>query len=156
MAKQSKKLAPNTITLNRKALHDYFIEQRFQAGIVLEGWEVKSIRAGKIQIKESYVTIKRGELWLLGAHISALQSASTHVTPDPTRVRKLLLNKDEIKKLIGSVEREGYTLIALNMHWHKGRAKVEIGLAKGKKQHDKRATIKEREWKRQQARLLKR
>ncbi|EQD73764.1 SsrA-binding protein SmpB [Ferrovum myxofaciens] len=140
---------------NRKAFHDYFIEERHEAGIVLEGWEVKAIRAGRGQIKEAYVVILEGELYLLGAHISPLPTASTHIHPDPTRTRKLLLHAEEIAKLIGKVERAGYTLIPVNLHYNKGRIKVEIGLAKGKKQHDKREAEKEKDWEREKQRWLK-
>ena len=129
---------------NKKAFHDYFIEERFEAGMVLEGWEVKSIRAGRGQIKEAYVIVRNGEVFLFGAHISALPTASTHIHPDPVRTRKLLLHADEIKKLIGKVERAGYTLVPLNFHYKGGRIKCEIGLAKGKKQHDKRDSERER------------
>ena len=145
-----------SIVDNKKAFHDYFIEERFEAGMSLEGWEVKSIRAGRAQIKEAYVTIRRGEVFLFGAHISPLPTASTHINPDPIRTRKLLLNAEEIKKLIGKVERAGYTLMPLNLHYQRGRIKCEIGLAKGKKQHDKRATEKDRDWQRDKARLLRR
>jgi len=144
-----------SIAQNKKAFHDYFIEQRFEAGIALEGWEVKAIRAGRVQLKEAYVIVHNGEIFLIGSHVSALPTASTHVTPDPTRTRKLLLHAGEIDKLIGSVERAGYALVPLDMHFKKGRIKLEIGLAKGKKQHDKRATEKEREWRREQQRLLR-
>ncbi|AXK39651.1 SsrA-binding protein SmpB [Crenobacter cavernae] len=144
-----------SITDNRKAFHDYFIEERFEAGLVLEGWEVKSIRAGRIQLKESYVNWKNGAFWLIGCHITPLTSASTHVHPDPTRPRKLLLNQSEINKLIGKVERAGYTLVALNLHYTKGRIKSDIGLAKGKKQHDKRDSTKERELDREKQRYLR-
>jgi len=144
-----------SIVQNRKAFHDYFIEQRFEAGIALEGWEVKAIRAGRVQIKEAYVIVKSGELFLFGCHVSALSTASSHVTPDPIRTRKLLLHADEISRLIGSVERAGYTLLPLDMHYAKGRVKVEIGLAKGKKQHDKRAAEREKDWRREQQRLLR-
>ena len=130
-----------TIAVNRQAKHEYFIEERFEAGIVLEGWEVKSLREGRVQLKESYVVLKRGEAWLSGAHISALLSASTHIKPDAIRQKKLLLNRHELNKLIGSVERKGYTIIPLSMYWKNGRAKLEIGLAKGKQLHDKRASI---------------
>jgi SsrA-binding protein len=140
---------------NRKAFHDYFIEERFEAGIALEGWEVKAIRAGRAQLKEAYVTLKGGEVFLIGAHVSPLGSASTHVNPDPVRTRKLLLHAEEIKRLIGKVERAGYTLVPLNLHYAKGRIKIEIGLAKGKKQYDKRATEREREWERQKQRLMR-
>lgn len=138
-----------TIIDNKKAFHDYFIEERYEAGMVLEGWEVKAIRAGRAQLKESYVIVRKGEVFLFGAHISPLPTASTHVNPDPVRTRKLLLNAEEIKKLIGKVERAGYTLVPINLHYTKGRIKCEIGLAKGKKQHDKRATEKDRDAKRE-------
>jgi len=144
----------SSIAQNRQATHDYFIEERFEAGIVLLGWEVKSLRAGKLQLKESYVILKNGEAWLLGAHISALLSASTHVVANNTRTRKLLLHRHELSKLIGSVERKGYTLIPLAMYWNKGRAKLEIGLAKGKQLHDKRATEKDRDWQREKQRVM--
>lgn len=144
-----------SIVQNKKAFHDYFIEQRFEAGIALEGWEVKAIRAGRAQIKEAYVIVRNGELCLLGCHITPLPTASTHITPDPTRTRKLLLHAEEINRLIGSVERAGYTLVPLDLHYAKGRIKLEIGLAKGKKQHDKRATEKEKEWQREQQRILR-
>ncbi len=140
---------------NKKAFHDYFIEERFEAGMVLEGWEVKSIRAGRAQIKEGYVVIRNGELFLFGAHISALQTASTHVNPDPVRTRKLLLKGEEIKRLIGKVERAGYTLVPINLHYKGGRIKCEIGLAKGKKQHDKRDTERERDGRREIAKVMK-
>jgi SsrA-binding protein len=140
---------------NRKAFHDYFIEERFEAGIALEGWEAKSIRAGRANLKEAYVVVKGGELFLIGAHLSPLATASTHVHPDPTRTRRLLLHREEINRLIGKVERAGYTLTPLDLHYSKGRVKLAIGLAKGKKQHDKRAAIKEREWNREQQRLLR-
>jgi SsrA-binding protein len=144
-----------SIVENKKAFHDYFIEQRFEAGIVLEGWEVKAIRAGRTQLKEAYVTVGNSELFLIGCHISPLPTASTHVLPDPTRTRKLLLHSEEINRLIGSVERAGYTLVPINLHFSKGRVKLEIGLAKGKKQHDKRATEKDREWQREQQRVMR-
>ncbi|MBS0318916.1 MAG: SsrA-binding protein SmpB [Proteobacteria bacterium] len=144
-----------SIVENRKAFHDYFIEERFEAGIALEGWEVKSIRAGRAQLKEAYVVVKDDELLLIGSHISPLATASTHVHADPTRTRKLLLHRAEIDTLIGKVERAGYTLTPLDLHFKNGRVKLEIGLAKGKKQFDKRATIKEREWQREQQRLLR-
>ncbi len=145
----------STIAVNRQATHEYFIEERFEAGLVLQGWEVKSLRAGKLQLKESYVIIKTGEAWLLGSHISALISASTHVLANNTRTRKLLLHKHELSKLIGLVERKGYTLIPLAMYWNNGRAKLEIGLAKGKQLHDKRATEKDRDWQREKQRIMK-
>ena len=144
-----------SIVQNRKASHDYFIEQRFEAGIALEGWEVKAIRAGRAQLKEAYVIVGNSELFLIGSHISPLLAASTHVIPDPVRTRKLLLNAREISELIGSVERAGYTLVPLDLHFKKGLIKLEIGLAKGKKQHDKREAQKDREWRREQQRLLK-
>jgi SsrA-binding protein len=144
-----------SIVQNNKAFHDYFVEERYEAGIALEGWEVKAIRAGRTQLKEAYVIVNNGELFLLGAHVSPLPTASTHVQPDPTRTRKLLLNASEIDKLIGAVERAGYTLVPLDMHYARGRIKLEIGLAKGKKQHDKREAEKDRDWKREQQRLLR-
>jgi len=144
-----------SIIENRKANHDYFIEERHEAGLVLEGWEVKAIRAGRAQIQEAYVIIRDGELWLLGAHISPLLAASTHIRPDPVRTRKLLMRSAEISKLIGKVVRAGYTLVPLDMHYLKGRIKLEVGLAKGKKQHDKRASEKDREWQRDRQRLMK-
>jgi SsrA-binding protein len=147
--------AGSTIALNKKSRHDYHIEERFEAGLALEGWEVKSLRAGRIQLVESYVMIKDGEAWLFGAHISPLPTASTHIHPDPTRTRKLLLHKEELNKLIGSVERKGYALVPTAMYWKRGRAKLEIGLAKGKKAHDKRAAERERDWAREKERLLK-
>jgi SsrA-binding protein len=145
-----------TIAENRKARYDYFIEDRYEAGLALEGWEVKSLRAGRAQLKEAYVYVRNGEAFLFGAHFSPLTSASTHVQPDPTRTRKLLLHRHQIDQLIGAVERKGYTVVPLNLHWKAGRAKLEIGLAKGKKQHDKRATDKDRDWQRDKQRLLKR
>ncbi len=144
-----------TIALNKKAGHDYFIEQRFEAGLALEGWEVKSLRAGRVQLKESYVTVKEGEAFLFGAHISALNTASTHIHPDPTRTRKLLMHRQELDRLIGQVERAGYTLVPVSLYWKRGRAKLEIGLAKGKKQHDKRASEREKDWAREKQRLAK-
>jgi SsrA-binding protein len=144
-----------SIVENKKAFHDYFIEERYEAGIALEGWEVKAIRAGRAQLKEAYVVLKGGEVYLIGAHISPLPTASTHIQPDPTRTRKLLLRAEEIRRLVGKVEQAGYTLVPLNLHYAKGRIKVEIGLAKGKKQYDKRAAEKEREWNREKQRLLR-
>ncbi|HEV7617045.1 MAG TPA: SsrA-binding protein SmpB [Burkholderiaceae bacterium] len=144
-----------TIVDNKKAFHDYFIEERYEAGVVLEGWEAKSIRAGRVQLKEAYVIVRSGEVFLFGAHISPLPTASTHIHPDPVRTRKLLLNAEEIKKLIGKVERAGYTLVPLNLHYLKGRIKCEIGLAKGKKQHDKRDAEKQRDWQREQQAVMK-
>jgi SsrA-binding protein len=144
-----------SIVDNKKAFHDYFIEERYEAGIALEGWEVKSIRAGRVQLKEAYVIIRKGEVFLFGAHISALPTASTHITPDPVRTRKLLLKAEEISKLIGKVERSGYTMVPLNLHYTRGRVKCEIGLAKGKKQHDKRDAEKQRDWEREKNAIMK-
>lgn len=144
-----------SIVENRKAFHDYFIEERFEAGLALEGWEVKAIRAGRANLKEAYVVVKSQEIVLLGAHISPLTTASTHVRADPTRTRKLLMHREEINRLAGKVERAGYTLAPIDLHYRDGRIKLEVGLAKGKKQFDKRATIKEREWNREQQRLLR-
>jgi SsrA-binding protein len=151
----NKTMAGKQIAANKKARHDYFIEDTFEAGIALEGWEVKSLRDGRAQLTESYVNIKDGEAWLFGAHISPLNTASTHIRTDATRTRKLLLHRNELDRLIGAVDRKGYTLVPLNLHWSRGRVKVDIGLAKGKKQHDKRATQKDRDWQRQKARILK-
>ena len=144
-----------SIVENKKAFHDYFIAQRYEAGMVLEGWEVKAIRAGRAQLKEAYVIVQGEALHLIGAHISPLPTASTHIHPDPTRTRKLLLHAAEINKLIGSVERAGYTMVPINLHYARGRVKLEIGLAKGKKQHDKRADEKDKDWKREQQRLMR-
>jgi SsrA-binding protein len=144
-----------SIVDNKKAFHDYFIEERFEAGLMLEGWEVKAIRAGRAQIKEAYVVVKDGEVFLLGAHMSPLATASTHVSPDPVRTRKLLLHDKEIAKLIGKVERAGYALVPLDLHFTKGRVKLEIGLAKGKKQFDKREAEKTKDWDREKARLIR-
>ncbi len=154
-AKKGKQSTSSTIALNKKARHDYTIEETYEAGLVLEGWEVKSLREGRVQMTESYVLIKDGEVWWFGGLITPLLSASTHVNPDPIRTRKLLLNQKEISKLIGSVERKGYTLVPLAMYWKKGRAKLEIGLAKGKKDYDKRATEKDRDWQRDKQRIMK-
>jgi len=145
-----------SIINNRKAFFDYFIEERHEAGLVLEGWEVKALRAGRGQIKEGYVVIRNGELFLIGAHISPLPEASTHIQPDPVRTRKLLLRGTEIHKLIGKVEQRGYTLVPLDFHYKGGRVKCEIGLARGKKLHDKRETDKKRDWQREKARLMRR
>jgi len=145
----------STIALNKKARHNYFIEDRFEAGIALQGWEVKSLREGRVQLTESYVILQNGEAWLFGFHISPLLSASTHITPDPTRSRKLLLHRRELDKLIGAVERKGYTLVATALYWKRGRAKLEIALARGKQSHDKRATQKDQEWTRSKQRLLR-
>ena len=144
-----------SIIQNKKAFHDYFIEERYEAGIVLEGWEVKAIRAGRGNLKESYVILRQGEVFLLGCHISQLPEASSHVTHDPVRTRKLLLKADEIRKLIGKVERAGYALVPIDLHYVRGRIKIEIGLAKGKKQHDKRAAEKDKEWQREKQRVLR-
>ncbi|MCP4077338.1 MAG: SsrA-binding protein SmpB [Gammaproteobacteria bacterium] len=156
MGKQKKSRTPdNTIARNKSARFDYFIEETIEVGIVLEGWEVKSLREKKLQINESYVFVKNNELWLSGAHITPLTSASTHITPHPTRVRKLLAHRVEIDRISGQVERKGFTLIALSMYWSKGKAKLSIGLAKGKKLHDKRASQKDRDWSRDKARMLR-
>lgn len=155
MPAAKKDAAPAAIAQNKRAWHDYFIEERFEAGLTLQGWEVKSLRAGRAQLKESYVIVRGGEVFLFGAHVSPLTSASTHIQPDPTRTRKLLLHQAEISKLIGAVERRGYTLVPLSLYWKKGKAKLEIGLAKGKQQHDKRATLKKREAEREAQRALK-
>ena len=144
-----------SIAQNKKAFHDFFIEERYEAGIVLEGWEVKSIRAGRVNLKESYVVVRSGEIFVIGCHISPLATASTHIHPDPLRTRKLLLHDEEIRKLIGKVERAGYTLVPLDMHYSKGRIKLEVGLAKGKKQYDKRESEKERDWQRERQRLMR-
>ena len=148
-------MGENTIALNRKARYDYALEQNFEAGMVLEGWEVKSLRAGRGQLADSYVIIKHGEAWLLGSHITPLLSASTHIHTDPMRSRKLLLHSMELRRLIGATEQKGYTLVPLKLHWHRNRVKCEIALAKGKKEYDKRATIKEREWNKAKQGLLK-
>ncbi|VAX08130.1 tmRNA-binding protein SmpB [hydrothermal vent metagenome] len=158
MAKKSNKKGisgGSTIALNKKAHHEYFIQERYEAGVALEGWEVKSLREGRIQLKESYVIIKDSEAFLLGAHVSPLASASAHTHPNPTRTRKLLLHRQELNKLIGLVERKGFALVPTAMYWKRGRAKLEIGLAKGKKQHDKRSTEKDRDWQRDKQRILK-
>jgi SsrA-binding protein len=154
----AKKKAPagdDTIAVNRKARHDYFIEERFEAGLALQGWEVKSLRAGRAQIAEAYVILRNGEAYLIGAHVTPLPQTSTHVIADSTRTRKLLLHAKELGTLIGKVERAGYTLVPLDLHWTRGRAKLAIGLAKGKKQHDKRADIKDRDWQREQGRIMR-
>ncbi len=144
-----------SIVDNKKAFHDYFIEEKYEAGLVLEGWEVKSIRAGRVQLKEAYVVVKNGAIWLIGCHISPLASASSHILADPTRSRKLLLHAGEIDNLIGRTERAGYTLMPLDLHFTRGRIKLTVGLAKGKKQHDKRAAEKDREWQREKQRLVR-
>lgn len=153
--KKDKSSGSNRIAENKKARFDYRIEDTFEAGLALEGWEVKSLRDGRAQITESYVHLRNGEAWLLGAQITPLGTASTHIQPDPTRTRKLLLHRQELDRLVGAVERKGYTLVPLNLHWRNGRAKLDIGLAKGKKEHDKRAVVKDRDWKRQQSRIMK-
>ncbi len=155
-SKKKNKQTDNTIAVNRQVTHEFYIEDQFEAGLVLEGWEVKSLRDGRIQLKESHIVIHKAEAWLLGAHISPLLSASTHIVPDKVRRKKLLLHKQELSKLIGSVERKGYTIVPLSMYWIKGRAKLKIGLAKGKKLHDKRAVSKDRDWQRDKARIMKR
>ena len=144
-----------SIVENRKAFHDYFIEERYEAGIALEGWEVKAIRGGRAQIGEGYVMVRGGQIYLIGAHISPLLAASTHVIPDPTRTRKLLLRAEEIRRLIGKVEQRGYTLVPLNLHFSKSRIKLEIGLGRGKLAHDKRADLRDKEWAREKQRLLR-
>jgi len=154
--KKERKPKGALIAVNRKARHDYFIEDTLEAGLALVGWEVKSMRAGRANLKEGYVVLKRGEAFLVGAHFSPLTSASTHVVADPTRTRKLLLHRDQIDRLVGAVERGGYTVSPLKLYWKGGRAKLEIGVAKGKKLHDKRADAKERDWQRQKQRLVRR
>ena len=149
------KETPRLIAENRKARFDYFIEERYEAGLILQGWEVKAMRAGRAQLKEAYVFMRAGEAFLFGAHISPLASASTHLITDPVRTRKLLLNKSELSGLIGAVDRKGYTLVPLELYWKAGRAKLQVGLAKGKKQHDKRAVEKDRDWQRNKARILR-
>jgi SsrA-binding protein len=149
------KTKPGTIALNKKARHEFFIDERFEAGIALQGWEVKALRAGRLQLKEGYVLLKGGEAFLFGAHISPLSTTSTHVIADPTRLRKLLLHRRQIDSLVGAVERKGHTIVPLAMYWKNGRAKLEIGVARGKKQHDKRADSRDRDWQREKGRLLK-
>lgn len=153
--KKSKNPSGNVIAVNRRARHDYFIDNTFEAGLALLGWEVKSMRDGRAQLAEAYVNLHKGEAWLVGAHFAPLSSASTHIKTDPTRARKLLLHRHELDRLTGAVERKGYALVPLKLHWHKGRAKLDVGLAKGKKQHDKRAAVKDRDWQRQKERILK-
>lgn len=154
MAKK-KGVPSNVIARNRKARHDYTIEDTLEAGIALEGWEVKSLRDGRLQLRDSFASIRDGEIWLIGTHVTPLPTVSTHVTADPLRDRKLLLKREEISRLVGAVERRGYTLIALDMHWTRGRAKVLLAMARGKKQHDKRAADRNRDWERERARLLR-
>ena len=144
-----------SIVENRKASHDYFIEERYEAGLALEGWEVKAIRAGRAQIADGYVMVRGGELFLIGAHVSPLPTVSTHFVPDPTRTRKLLMRAEEIRRLVGKVEQRGYSLIPLNLHYSKGRIKLDVALARGKLKHDKRADVREKDWKREQQRLLR-
>jgi SsrA-binding protein len=156
-AASAKKDEPErVIAENRRARFEYFIEDRYEAGLALQGWEVKAMRAGRAQITESYVYIRGGEAFMTGAHVTPLKTTSTHIVADPTRTRKLLLNASELSRLIGAVERRGYTIVPLDLHWKDGRVKLEIGLAKGKKQHDKRATEKDRDWQRDKARILRR
>ncbi|MCC2654897.1 MAG: smpB [Panacagrimonas sp.] len=143
------------IAVNRRARHEYFIEDTYEAGLVLAGWEVKSLRDGRAQVTEAYVVIRNREAFLIGAHFTPLKQASTHVNPEPTRTRKLLLHERQLAQLIGKVERAGYTIVPLDLHWTRGRAKLQIGLAKGKKQHDKRADIKEKDWQREKGRLMR-
>lgn len=145
----------STIALNKKARHDYFIDECYEAGVALQGWEVKALRAGRLQLKEGYVFVKKGEAWLFGAHISPLATTSTHFVADPVRTRRLLLHRRQIDHLIGAVDRKGYTLVPLAMYWKRGRAKLEIGLARGKKQHDKRSDQRDKDWQREKARLMK-
>jgi SsrA-binding protein len=154
-AKKKKPAESNTIALNKKSRHDFILGERYEAGLVLEGWEVKSLRAGRIQLRDSYVIVKNNEAFLLGALITPLPTASTHIQPDPQRTRKLLLHREELNKLIGAVERKGFALIPTAMYWKRGRAKLEIALAKGKQAHDKRASEKDRDWSREKQRLLK-
>jgi SsrA-binding protein len=155
MNKEKEEAAERIIALNRRARHDYFIEEHYEAGLVLQGWEVKSMREGRAQVADAYVKILGEEAFLIGAHFTPASGISTHVTPDPSRTRKLLMHTEQLRKLIGKVQRSGYTLVPLDLHWTRGRAKLEVGLAKGKKQHDKRAGVKEREWKREKGRLLR-
>jgi SsrA-binding protein len=155
MGKSAKsKQDSNVIAVNRKARYDYQIESTLEAGLVLKGWEIKSLRAGRAQLAESYVTVKGGEAWLIGAHISPLNTVSTHITPDPSRTRKLLLHRKELDRIIGAIQRKGYTIVPLNLHWKRGVAKIEIALAKGKKLYDKRQAEKRREWERRKQKLL--
>jgi SsrA-binding protein len=154
--KKSSKKPDHFIVVNKKAQHDFFLEERFEAGLVLEGWEVKSLRAGRVQLRDSYVVLKNGEAWLLGALITPLPTAATHTEPNAQRTRKLLLNQKELSRLFAGTQREGSTVVPVNLHWTRNRVKVDIALAHGKKQHDKRETIKEREWNREKHRILKR
>ncbi len=153
--KKTRKTPENVIAMNRRARHDYFIEDTFEAGLCLLGWEVKSLRDGRAQLAEAYVNLKNGEAWLVGAHFSPLKTTSSHIKAEPTRSRKLLMHRHELDRLTGAVERKGYALVPLDLHWHKGRAKLRIGLARGKKQHDKRVSKKDRDWQRQKERIMK-
>lgn len=153
--KGNKGAGGNAIAVNRRARHDYFIEERLEAGIELQGWEVRSLRSGRAQVAEAYVVLKGGEAWLIGAHIPPLPSASTHIVPEPTRTRRLLLHRHEIDRLIGATERRGYTVVPLQLYWKRGRAKLEIGLAKGKRKHDKREAEKQKDWEREKQRLVR-
>jgi SsrA-binding protein len=155
MNKEKAEEAPQQIAQNRRARYDYFIEDHYEAGLVLQGWEVKSLREGRAQVADAYVKIIGEEAWLVGAHFLPPSGTSTHIHPDPTRTRKLLLHAEELRKLVGKVQRSGFTLVPLDLHWRRGRAKLEVGLAKGKKQHDKRADIKKREWQREKSRVLR-
>ena len=152
---KKKKTPSNVIVQNKKARFEFHIEESLEAGLALEGWEVKSLRAGRVNLQEAYVLVRRGEAWLLGCTITPLPTASTHINPDPSRTRKLLLHRSEINRLIGAVERKGYTLVPMALYWKHGRAKLEIGLAKGKKDFDKRAAKKDKDWQRERARILK-
>ena len=153
--KKTRKTPENVIAMNRRARHDYFIEDTFEAGLCLLGWEVKSLRDGRAQLAEAYVHLRKGEAWLVGAHFSPLKTTSSHIKAEPTRSRKLLMHRHELDRLTGAVERKGYALVPLDLHWHKGRAKLRIGLARGKKQHDKRVSKKDRDWQRQKERIMK-
>jgi SsrA-binding protein len=154
-SKDKERRTEATIALNKRARHEYFIEDKYEAGMALQGWEVKSLRAGKAQITEGYVLIKDGEAWLIGSHIAPLKTVSTHVVADPTRTRKLLLHRNELDRLVGAVERKGHTVVPLALYWKKGKAKLEIGLAKGKQSHDKRHTEKDRDWEREKGRIMR-
>lgn len=156
MAKQTKgKSSPRMISDNRKARHDYAFEEQFEAGLALEGWELKAIRDNRVQLKESYVKLRQGEAWLIGCHISVLETVCTHTTPDPLRTRKLLLHRKQLNKLQKAIDQQGYTIVPVNMHWKGARVKLEIAIAKGKKTHDKRQTLKDRDWNRQKERIMK-
>ncbi len=152
---KNKSKSPATIALNKKSRHDYFIEEKFEAGLVLHGWEVKSLRAGKVQLTESYCLLKDGEAWLLGAHITPLKTASTHIIADPTRTRKLLLNKRELGKIFAATQQKGHTCVTLSLYWKNNKVKCGIALAKGKQDHDKRATEKDRDWDREKQRIMR-